>query len=244
MSPRRSTACAAAVLVFGCRRHQEREAREAQRPRRRSRRPRAPGRPSTAIDAPQRVGSSSIASEPRSPAMLTSLAATTTRRRPARRAGGRRRRAGAPLVERREEREVGPHRAVEAHDQRQPLPGRDVRRRQRAARAAAEAERRQRGAIGAVRSGARRRPARRRARPRSASRRSTARHVSGGPTTVSTMARGTAPMAATSLTLVSTAATPAPYGSCSTKAGRIASPHAITCLGADRHDRAVVTGSA
>ena len=59
--------------------------------------------------------------------------------------------------------------------------------------------------------------------PRRASRAS-----SGLPTMVSTMASGTAPIAARSLTLVRTAATPAPYGSEATKAGSRASPHAMT----------------
>ena len=45
------------------------------------------------------------------------------------------------------------------------------------------------------------------------------RATSADATTVSTMASGTAPMAARSLTLASTAATPAPYGSWATNAG-------------------------
>ena len=45
-----------------------------------------------------------------------------------------------------------------------------------------------------------------------------------GPTIVSTMAKGSAPMAAKSLTLVRTAAKPAARGSASTKGGNMASP--------------------
>src|SRR6516225_7485991 len=45
-----------------------------------------------------------------------------------------------------------------------------------------------------------------------------------GPVTVSTRASGQAPIAARSLTLVITAAIPAPYGSAATNEGRMASP--------------------
>ena len=48
--------------------------------------------------------------------------------------------------------------------------------------------------------------------------------ISRGPVTVSTRASGQAPMAARSLRLVVTAATPAPYGSAATNEGRMASP--------------------
>ena len=70
------------------------------------------------------MGSSNIASEPNSPAMLTSFAATHDPS--AASVGEQAHIAGepvAPLVEGREEREVGPHLALQADDQRQPLPG-------------------------------------------------------------------------------------------------------------------------
>ena len=58
------------------------------------------------------------------------------------------------------------------------------------------------------------------------------------------MPSGSAPIAARSLTLVSTAAKPAPCGSAATNGGKIASPHATTRVPPASTHGAVVTGAA
>ena len=178
---------------------------------------------------PERVGSSSIANEPNNPAMLTSLAAVTS---PA---------AANPASIRTSPASCDPRSSNEGKNGKSDriVPSRQTMSPSRwpAATLAADnagpgqwptakADRATRSALlvrwppttgTSYNSDANRIPS------------SAARHSSGVPTRVLTIAPGIAPIAATSLTLVSTAAIPAPYGSASTNAGRIASPQATTC---------------
>jgi hypothetical protein len=71
---------------------------------------------------------------------------------------------------------------------------------------------------------------------------SAVRAVASSPTTVSTMPSGRPPIAATSLTLVSTAAIPAPYGSARTNGGNsLAAGDDRVAVGVQ--SRAVVAGA-
>ena len=123
-------------------------------------------------------------------------------------------------LEGREEREVRAHRAVDAAAQDQHLAGGGA----RSPTAPARRGRRRTPTGRAARrcgSGARRRSAR---RSSCAAHRMPAQDLAGptssGPTTVSSDGDGPAPIAARSLTLASTAAMPAPYGSAATNGGQ------------------------
>ena len=207
---------------------QEREAREAAEPVGDERRRRAPGTRSRSTVTPSRPGSSSMANEPTSPAMLTSLAATATssaassassRTSPASREprssndGKNGKSARIAPVDAAATISYWPGAAFVVDSTRPPH--------DRPRRPTAPAGRR----AGEVTAGERhvvpgRLPAASRAAPRGTPPRCR-RSCRATPT-------GRAPIAARSLTLVSTAATPAPYGSAATKAGRIASPQATT----------------
>ena len=125
--PRSANAPRHAPTCDGGQRQQEREAREARQPVG-ERHAVGHGQQVEVELTPSRPGSSSMASEPTSPAMLTSLAATAA---PAvGQLGEQPHVAGQPapaLVERREEQEVGAHRALDAAAEHQLLAGRGVR---------------------------------------------------------------------------------------------------------------------
>ena len=161
---------------------------------------------------PHRVGSSSIASDPKQPGHADVLRRCDDTG--SRQLGQQPDVAGQcspALVERGEEREVGPHRAVQAAEQAEPVAGRGL----GSPTAAGPGQRPSANADSATAVGAVRQVAAddghvvelgREAHP--------LEHRSdrslSSPTIVSTIASGIAPIAATSLTLVSTAAMPAP----------------------------------